>query len=179
MISMVCITNFHAFTWCRCSPLLGAIAQAEAALAYFLRGLMELCIYPPRPLHAPSTVDQQRQESHQGDRQTMDDPGTDTGGSSSQAGQQNSNHEQQSHDSTPLSASCTDDAIMDIIRKRDPTQQGLPNLAAVRLLLSLLHWNTAQRPTAAQALRHAFFSLPLDSNLTSACNADKDMTGWC
>ena len=68
---------------------------------------------------------------------------------------------------------------MAVIKKRDPTNLGVPNQAAVRLLLSLLHWSPAQRPTAEEALRHAFFVLPLNSSLPALCRADRSLLGWC
>ena len=148
-------------------------------MAYFLRGLMEMCIYPPRPIHAshmpaekhhkkrcsnaackPEHEKCERPDPHAPHQGQMDD-------------------DTRLHDSVPASASCTDDAIMFIIKQRDPTKQGLPNQAAVRLLLLLLHWNPANRPTAAEALRHAFFVLPLNSSLHSACIPNRSTVGWC
>lgn len=51
----------------------------------------------------------------------------------------------------PLSWSCTDHALLEALKKRDPSGQGLPSVQALRLLMSLLHWNPAARPTAEQA----------------------------
>ena len=53
--------------------------------------------------------------------------------------------------SMPLSWSCTDQALLEVLKKRDPSGQGLPSVQALRLLMSLLHWNPAARPTAEQA----------------------------
>ena len=36
---------------------------------------------------------------------------------------------------------------MGLIRSRDPSGRGLPSVAALRLLMALLHWNPAARPT--------------------------------
>ncbi|KAL0037567.1 hypothetical protein WJX77_002920 [Trebouxia sp. C0004] len=156
-------------------------SQAEVVLAYFLRGLMDLCIYPPRPAQASYPQSKSQPESHE-DRV---EAGTAPEGQASsltdcdQSQPHESRCRKQRHDSAPLSASCTDEAIRKVIQDRDPTHQGLPNQAAVRLLLSLLHWNPANRPTAAEALRHAFFALPLDIELTIACHTDRDLIGWC
>ena len=133
---------------------------------------MELCIYPPRP--APGKVRRHPQRSQQ----------RRTGGHDKQPLTEEGEHTRfddsgRSHDTVPASAGCTDEAVMEVIRSRDPTHQGLPNLAAVRLLLLLLHWNPAQRPTAAEALRHAYFVLPLQTNVTPACSQNRSLVGWC
>ncbi|DBA74684.1 TPA: hypothetical protein ACH3X2_009349 [Trebouxia sp. C0005] len=156
-------------------------SQAEAALAYFLRGLMELCIYPPRPAQASFPQSKSQPELREDNVEAGIAPEGDASPliDCDQPGQYGSRCRQQRHDSAPLSASCTDEAIRKVIQDRDPTHQGLPNQAAVRLLLSLLHWNPANRPTAAEALRHAFFALPLDSELTIACHTDRNLIGWC
>ena len=39
---------------------------------------------------------------------------------------------------------------MHLIRARDPSSKGLPSLLALRLLMLLLHWNPAMRPTPEQ-----------------------------
>ena len=157
------------------------VLQAEVVLAYFLRGLMDLCIYPPRPAQASPPQSKSQPESQkdregaeiaqEGDASSLTD--------CDQSQQRESRCRKQRHDSAPLSASCTDEVIRKVIQDRDPTHQGLPNQAAVRLLLSLLHWNPANRPTAAEALRHAFFALPLDSELTIPCHTDRNLIGWC
>jgi serine/threonine protein kinase len=156
------------------------VLQAEAVLAYFLRGLMDLCIYPPRPAEASFPQSKSQPEPHEDSVEAGIAPEGD--GSSPTDCDQSQQHEtrcrKQRLDSAPLSASCTDEAIRKVIKDRDPTHQGLPNQAAVRLLLSLLHWNPANRPTAAEALRHAFFALPLDSELTIACHNDRNLIGW-
>ena len=147
-------------------------------LTYFLRGLMELCIYPPRP--APGKAGRQPQRSQpSAQRHTRGWP---SHGQHPQAkGGQDTRFDDSGrlHDTALASAGCTDEAVMEVIRRRDPTQQGLPNQAAVRLLLLLLHWNPAQRPTAAEALRHAYFVLPLHTNVTPACNYNRSLVGWC
>jgi hypothetical protein len=50
----------------------------------------------------------------------------------------------------PLPWSCTDGALMGLIRARDPSGRGLPSMLALRLLMLLLHWNPAMRPTPEQ-----------------------------
>lgn len=148
--------------------------QAEAILAHFLRGLMELCIYPPRP--TPGKISKQHTSKYHTSNQSSHDKLRQP-----QTGAQHTLPEDSAgaQNTAPVSAGCTDEAIMEVIRQRDPTHQGLPNQAAVRLLLLLLHWNPAQRPTAAEALRHAYFVSPLRNNVTLACSQDRNMAGWC
>ena len=125
---------------------------------------MELCIYPPRP---PETEQQQDPRQHPelhllySSQETVEiDAQLSSWESHAEA------KAQLKDDQLPLLAwRCSDMAIMQTIKTRDPTHQGLPNLAAVRLLLQLLHWNPAQRPTAAEALQHAFFALPLGAEV--------------
>ena len=50
----------------------------------------------------------------------------------------------------PLLWSCTEGALMHLIRARDPAGKGLPSVLALRLLMLLLHWNPAMRPTPEQ-----------------------------
>lgn len=175
--------NLVTMTASLCTPqhICFSALQAEAALAYFLRGLMELCIYPPRPAQASFPQSKSQPELREDNVEAGIAPEGDASPliDCDQPGQYGSRCRQQRHDSAPLSASCTDEAIRKVIQDRDPTHQGLPNQAAVRLLLSLLHWNPANRPTAAEALRHAFFALPLDSELTIACHTDRNLIGWC
>ena len=52
----------------------------------------------------------------------------------------------------PLPWSCTEGALMRLIRARDPSGKGLPSALALRLLMLLLHWNPAMRPTPEQVL---------------------------
>ena len=147
-------------------------------LAYFLRGLMELCIYPPRP--APGTAGKQPQSSQNNAQHETRGPASHRKHPQAEEGEHTEADDSgRLHDTAPASAGCTDEAVMEVIRRRDPTHQGLPNLAAVRLLLLLLHWNPAQRPTAAEALRHAYFVLPLQTNVTPTCSENRSLTGWC
>ncbi len=157
------------------------VLQAEVVLAYFLRGLMDLCIYPPRPAHnsPPQSKTQPESQKDRAEARTAQEGDASSLTHCDQSQQQEGRCRKQRHDSAPLSASCTDEAIRKVIQDRDPTHQGLPNQAAVRLLLSLLHWNPANRPTAAEALRHAFFALPLDSELNIPCHTDRNSIGWC
>ena len=147
-------------------------------LAYFLRGLMELCIYPPRP--APGKAGRQpARPQHNAQPETRGRPSHGKHPQAQEGEHTRSDDSGKLHDTAPASAGCTDEAVMEVIRKRDPTHQGLPNLAAVRLLLLLLHWNPAQRPTAAEALRHAYFVWPLQTDVTPACGQNRSLVGWC
>jgi serine/threonine protein kinase len=75
--------------------------------------------------------------------------------------------------------------LVQMLTRRSPVKRGLPMLA-VRLLRRLLHWNPASRPTAAAALRHAYFTLDLSAQRTYECPAGmaggkdiEDVEGWC
>ena len=46
--------------------------------------------------------------------------------------------------------SCTDSSLLHLIRTRDPSGKGLHSALALRLLMLLLHWNPALRPTPEQ-----------------------------
>lgn len=52
----------------------------------------------------------------------------------------------------PLPWSCTEGALMHLIGARDPSGKGLQSVLALRLLMLLLHWNPAMRPTPEQVL---------------------------
>lgn len=56
--------------------------------------------------------------------------------------------------------SCTEKALLQLLKQRDPLGVGLEGPLAVRLLQRLLHWHPQHRPTAAQALQHAYFVSP-------------------
>ena len=51
----------------------------------------------------------------------------------------------------PLLWSCADDEILSLVRRRDPSGRGLPSARALRLLMALLSWNPAARPTPDEA----------------------------
>lgn len=59
--------------------------------------------------------------------------------------------------SLPIPWSCSDDALLRLIASKDPTGVGLEGALSVRLVQRMLAWNPKQRPTAAQALQHAYF----------------------
>ena len=56
-----------------------------------------------------------------------------------------------------LSWECTEDALMAQLAARDPTGRGLPSVWALRLIRRLLSWRPTDRPSAEEALTHAFF----------------------
>lgn len=79
-----------------------------------------------------------------------------------------------------LQWSCSDAALLRVLRARDPTGQGPPGgRLCVGLLRAMLAWDPAARPSAAVALRHAVFSVPeslLDKDLS--CEELVVEEGW-
>lgn len=73
-----------------------------------------------------------------------------------------------------MSWSCSEDALLRLIAGRDPTGKGLEGVIALRLLQRLLHWDPLQRPTALQALNHAYFTnttAPATGSTVATANA--------
>jgi len=86
--------------------------QEERDLAYWLRGVMQLCIYPPLPRNA-----------------RLGRPREMAGGGPKAAGDGSSGGDQ------PVVAwSCAEVAVMSAIKEKDPLGLGLPNSMALRLL---------------------------------------------
>lgn len=75
-----------------------------------------------------------------------------------------------------LSWECTEEALMAQLAARDPTGRGLPTVWALRLIRRLLSWNPADRPTAEEALGHAFFR-DNDSKIVEVDDVDGDGAG--
>ena len=72
--------------------------------------------------------------------------------------------------SLPLPWSCTDQALLEMLKQRDPSGKGLPSVQALRLLTSLLHWNPAARPTPQQACVVSHSHVPYTcENLSGYC----------
>ena len=75
--------------------------------------------------------------------------------------------------------------MVQVLAARDPTRRGLPSTVGLRLLRSLLSWNPAARPSAAEALRHAFFTVDLDKQSHFKCAATERLPNmslplaWC
>ena len=100
-------------------------------LAYLLRSMMELCIYPPGP---SDDLDHDPQASSRMGR-------SDT-----------------SRSHTFLAPwDCSEEHLLHMFRRRDPLGQGLPGVWCLRLVRRLLHWNPASRPSSEEILQHAFF----------------------
>ncbi|GAX83052.1 hypothetical protein CEUSTIGMA_g10478.t1 [Chlamydomonas eustigma] len=74
--------------------------------------------------------------------------------------------------------SCTEENILRMIKTRDPTRIGLQGTHALSLLQSLLHWDPRQRPTAGQALLHAYFVDETRLSDVREC-APFGLKGWC
>ena len=77
------------------------------------------------------------------------------------------------------------DAFVQMLARRSPAKRGLPMLG-VRLLRRLLHWNPTSRPSAAAALRHAYFTVDPGMQQTYRCPGGtasgkdaEDLEGWC
>eukprot|EP00955_Chlamydomonas_euryale_P087177 364274-Chlamydomonas_euryale.AAC.5 len=75
-----------------------------------------------------------------------------------------------------LTWSCSDDAVAALIRARDPLGVGAGGLQAVRLLRRLLSWDPLARPTAREALMHAYFQ---DARGDTVQCAVFGQPGWC
>lgn len=100
-------------------------------LAYLLRSMMELCIYPPGP---SDDLDHDPQASSRMGRPDM------------------------SRSHTFLASwDCSEEHLLHMFRRRDPLGQGLPGVWCLRLVRRLLHWNPASRPSSEEILQHAFF----------------------
>jgi len=56
-----------------------------------------------------------------------------------------------------LSWECTETALMDAFKVRDPLQLGFESVWTLRLVRKLLSWDPSERPSAARSLEHAFF----------------------
>ena len=56
-----------------------------------------------------------------------------------------------------LSWQCTEDALFERLKTRDPTGLGLHSRWALRLIRRLLSWDPHDRPSAEKALQHAYF----------------------
>ncbi|KAG2490062.1 hypothetical protein HYH03_011527 [Edaphochlamys debaryana] len=76
--------------------------------------------------------------------------------------------------------SCTQDALLALARSRDPLGVGLEGPMALRLLQRLLHWDPPSRPSARQALRHAYFTVPPSAWASHTCGVvPLGEAGWC
>lgn len=121
---------------------------------YLLRGMMELCIYPP-------TLPAKRKE-----------------GGSGEKGQEG---DRQQH--SVLQWSCSEPALLETLRSRDPTGTGLGSVLELRLLRALLHWQPSERPTATEALRHAAFTpagaSTREEDLEGCSVLARSQLGWC
>jgi serine/threonine protein kinase/serine/threonine protein phosphatase PrpC len=56
-----------------------------------------------------------------------------------------------------LTWDCTETALMEVFKERDPLSVGFESVWTLRLLRKLLSWDPSERPTAGRALEHAFF----------------------
>ena len=170
--------------------MLACVAQGERHLALWLRGLMELCIYPPRPTfrrHAApdaggvmgtqspvflyvsqfcaqaSCVCKANLDAGQKpvlvhsaalhgvwatkDTTTVKIDCWDTSIGRTSCCRTGEAAAASDAPHVPLLWSCADDEILSLIRRRDPSGRGLPSAHALRLLMALLSWNPAARPT--------------------------------
>ncbi|MEW5311637.1 MAG: hypothetical protein WDW38_003335 [Sanguina aurantia] len=76
---------------------------------------------------------------------------------------------------------CTESALMTLILAKDPTGHGLDSVLALRLLQRLLSWHPSARPSAQEALLHAYFTVTEpgpDNGKAHAC-APHRQPGWC
>lgn len=89
-------------------------SQEQREIAYWLRGVMELCIYPPKPSGPKSQSKKYKQDNVY--------PATeDNGGMRTQP-------------NLPLAWSCSEEAILESLQNQDPSGQGIQDAIALRLL---------------------------------------------
>jgi hypothetical protein len=141
---------------------LRARPDGERQLLYLLRGLMELCVYPPAAAAARPGGGGRRR--HAGDAATASaaegaGSAADAGAAAAAAGDDaRGGSRGRAAQPLPLPWSCSEEALLLLVAGRDPMARGLEGPLALRLLQRLLAWDPRQRPSAAQALQHAYFT---------------------
>ncbi len=155
---------------------LARIPPADRATALLLRGLHQWCIAPPAA-RAPAAASpqagarQQEQPVHPNQRPPHASSASSASDSRDGSGDLGTNPQpsaaaQQVHPSAGRAEDetvvvpweCTDQALLQLLRSRDPTGYGLgDDVEAVRLLRSLLQWAPEARPTAREALQSPYF----------------------
>jgi len=141
--------------------------EEERQRIYLLRGMMELCVYPPEP-----SSSRRHRGSSSGSlnaEQQQQQAGEAAGEEAEPAG-------------PPVQWSCSEPALLHLLSSRDPTGRGLRSVAALRLLRSMLHWHPTERPTPAEALRHVAFAshgAGDDALLRDCGRRGRSQIGWC
>lgn len=136
----------------RAAAAAGLDGASTSALA-LLRGMRAaLCIAPPPPGRRRRRQAQQRTE------QVVMAPASSVSGDS--ARQTTSADDADGGGEGLLStAGCSEAALLDGLKARDPTGEGLPGgVWTLRLLRQLLAWEASDRPGAARAAQHAAFA---------------------
>lgn len=118
---------------------------------------MEMCLYPPR---TSKTRDHPRSNPAGSNFSTSDSKQQTASGRSDDNPNNTNSINSSSGSALPLPWSCSDESLLRLVASRDPTGVGLEGGLALRLLQRLLAWDPKQRPTAAQALQHAYFTTP-------------------
>ena len=77
-----------------------------------------------------------------------------------------------------LSWECTETALMNAFKERDPLGVGFESVWALRLVRKLLSWDPSQRPSAARALEHAYFRDSDDTTSGWTCGAFERAFEW-
>jgi hypothetical protein len=144
-------------------------AFAHACIGITACNWLQVKLRHPAPSTAPadaSTTDssvgaaadnqqQQKQQQKQQKQQKQQDPQR----ASHAAGPSSSSSSSSSSNAVPIPWSCSDESLLQLVASRDPAGAGLEGGLALRLLQRLLAWDPAQRPTALQALQHAYFTV--------------------
>lgn len=132
--------------------------QEEREIAYWLRGVMQLCIYPPLPKHRSNTS-HVSDELHRG---TTDESGK--------------------AKYPPLAWSCSEEAILDTLRERDPSGKGLPGPMALRLVqvgFSLPVLVLLYPKCCISYIRPFSFSLRIHEGAWSCCKSPRVVASDC
>jgi serine/threonine protein kinase/serine/threonine protein phosphatase PrpC len=77
-----------------------------------------------------------------------------------------------------LSWECTETALMNAFKERDPLGVGFESVWALRLVRKLLSWDPGQRPSAARVLEHAYFRDSDDATTGWTCGAFEHAFEW-
>ncbi|GMH38468.1 hypothetical protein BSKO_06352 [Bryopsis sp. KO-2023] len=142
---------------------LSSLPEPERERAYLLRAMMEFCIYPPtsvdpRKKRKVKTEGASHQQHSKGESKSSKPEG---GKLVKKRGKAENKKRKSVEDKERASSivlwSCSEEALMKLIKSRDPTGRGLPSKTALKLLMAMLAWDPEQRISADEALEDLFF----------------------